>query len=191
MSNSKTCVRLLRISLEDELELFPCWTIFLIAFPVFLHSLTFLISNCLNLLFGIQERSRRLKPFSTNKKWGRLRGFYTWEGPIGSCLVSISPLSLILLNLEGNWEQDKKENKVWDRLIINSAGEFSFMGIQFQTQWSNVSAHRSHESGPLICLLWGGTSGELSYQDGMLSFIAGGQSGDCYGLKWEILSPKD
>ena len=156
---------------------------FLTALPLFLHSFTSLISNCLNLLFGIQERSRRLKPFSTNKKWGRLRGFYTWEGPIGSCLVSISPLSLILLNLEGNWEQDKKENKVWDRLIINSAGEFSFMGIQFQTQWSNVSAHRSHESGPLICLLWGGTSGELSYQDGMLSFIAGGQSGDCYGLK--------
>ena len=63
--------------------LFYCWTI---AFPLLLHSLTSLISNCLSLLFGTQGRPRRLKPFSTNKKW---RGFCTQEGPTGCCLVSI------------------------------------------------------------------------------------------------------
>ena len=38
--------------------------LFLTAPPLLLHSLTPLISNCWNLPFGTQERSRRLKPFS-------------------------------------------------------------------------------------------------------------------------------
>ena len=36
---------------------------FLAAFPLFPHSLTFLIINCLSLFFGTQERPRRLKSF--------------------------------------------------------------------------------------------------------------------------------
>ena len=40
------------------------------AFPLFLHSLTSLISNSLSLLFGTQGRPRRLKPFSANKNRG-------------------------------------------------------------------------------------------------------------------------
>ena len=43
---------------------------FLTAFPLFLHSLTPLISNCLNLPFGTQGRSRRLKPFSYKQEMG-------------------------------------------------------------------------------------------------------------------------
>ena len=35
------------------------------------------------------ERSRRLKPFSTNRKQGTPRGFYTQEGPEGSCSISV------------------------------------------------------------------------------------------------------
>ena len=37
----------------------PCLT----SFPLFLHSLTSLFSSCLNLLFGTQQKPRRLKPF--------------------------------------------------------------------------------------------------------------------------------
>ena len=50
---------------------FPC----LIAFPLFLHFLTSLISSCLSLFFETQGRLRRLKSFSTNKKQGTERGF--------------------------------------------------------------------------------------------------------------------
>ena len=58
---------------------FSCLT----TFPLFLHSLTSLISKCLSLLFGTQEGSRRLKPFSTDKKRGTQRGFSTRERPQG------------------------------------------------------------------------------------------------------------
>ena len=44
---------------------FPCLT----AFPLFLHFLTSLISNCLSLLFGTQERPRRL-PFLYKQERG-------------------------------------------------------------------------------------------------------------------------
>ena len=40
-----------------------CTIVFLIAPPLFLHSLIPLISNCLNLPFGTLGRSRRLKTF--------------------------------------------------------------------------------------------------------------------------------
>ena len=50
---------------------FPCLT----AFPLFLHFLTSLISNCLSLFFETQGRLRRQKSFSTNKKQGTERGF--------------------------------------------------------------------------------------------------------------------
>ena len=62
-------------------NLFHCWTIFLIAFPVFLHSLTFLISNCLDLLFGTQGRSRRLKPFLQTRNEGHRKAFVFWRTP--------------------------------------------------------------------------------------------------------------
>ena len=49
---------------------------FLTAFPLCLYPLSPLISNFLCLLFGIQGRSRRLKPFFyINKKQGTERGF--------------------------------------------------------------------------------------------------------------------
>ena len=61
---------------------------FLTAFPLFLHSLTSLISNCFSLFFGTQGRLRGPKPFSTNKKQGRQRGFCAQEGP--ACFYSVS-----------------------------------------------------------------------------------------------------
>ena len=58
----------------------------LFVFPLFLLSFTSLISNCLNLVFRIQVRPKRLKPFSTNKNGGNWRAFLTWrrEVPQGS-----------------------------------------------------------------------------------------------------------
>lgn len=50
---------------------------FFSAFPLFLHSLTLLISNCLNLPCGTQGRS--WSPFLTHKKWGTQKSFCAWE----------------------------------------------------------------------------------------------------------------
>ena len=74
---------------------FPCLT----AFPVFVHALSSLISNCLSLLFGTQRRLRRLKLFSPNKKHGTWSSFCTREVLAGSCSFLIPlPFSLIVLN---------------------------------------------------------------------------------------------
>ena len=70
-----------------------------------------------SLLFGTQGRSRRLKPFSTNKKLETWRGFCTWEGPSGSCWVSGPPFSLILTSILREQGWDKKGNKVLDREV--------------------------------------------------------------------------
>lgn len=43
---------------------FSCLT----TFPLFLHTLTPLISNCMGLCFATSERSKRLKSFVTHKK---------------------------------------------------------------------------------------------------------------------------
>ena len=63
---------------------------FLTAFPLFLHSLTPLISNSLNLPFGTQGRCRRLKPFSYKQEMGTQKGFCIREDPAGSCSVSFT-----------------------------------------------------------------------------------------------------
>ena len=60
----------------------------LTAFPLFLHSLTYVISNCLYLFFGTHGRPRSLMHFCINKKQGTWRSFCTWEGPAGSFSVS-------------------------------------------------------------------------------------------------------
>ena len=60
-----------------------------------------LMSNCLNLPFGTQGRSRRLKPFSYKQETRDTeKSFCTWGGQV---LLSFNPpFSLIHLNLEGN-----------------------------------------------------------------------------------------
>ena len=84
--NSKIHIRLfyiyIYISLEEELRLFYGWTItsWLLAFPLFLHSLPFLISNWLNLFFGTQWKPRRLIIFFFKRK-GRHRGLLYPGGP--------------------------------------------------------------------------------------------------------------
>ena len=75
--------------------LFYYWAIIIIFLLqllvcLFLHSLSFLLSNCMSLLFEAQARPRRLKPFPTTKKQGMPRGFCSQEGPAGSCPVSAS-----------------------------------------------------------------------------------------------------
>ena len=55
---------LLCISLEEELGLCFITLLLFDAFSLFLHSLTSMINNCLNLHFGNQGRSRKLQPFS-------------------------------------------------------------------------------------------------------------------------------
>ena len=71
---------------QDPALLMRYW--FLTVHPLFLHSLPSLISNCLNLPFGNQGRSRRLNPFSYKLEKGTWKGFCTREGPTGSCSVS-------------------------------------------------------------------------------------------------------
>ena len=58
----------------------PLHYYFLTALPLFLYSLN-LISNCLNLPFGTQGRSRRLKPFSCKREM---------EGPESSFMLTVS-----------------------------------------------------------------------------------------------------
>ena len=120
------------ISLEEELGLCLLNYCFLTAFALFLHSLTSLISNCLNLLFGSQGRPRRLKPFSTNKKWRTQRVLLGFN----------PPFALILLNPEGNRCQTRKGIKFGiERLIINSAEELSFRGTLFQLFFKIISIY--------------------------------------------------
>ena len=70
----------------------PChYFLSLTASPFSLHSLTSLLSNCMSLLFGTQGRTRKLKPFSTNKKLGAQRDFCTQADPAGPCSASIPP----------------------------------------------------------------------------------------------------
>ena len=95
----------------------------------FLHSLTSLISNCLNLPFGTQGRARRLKPFSTNKKHGMWKGFCTWEGPaeftqFQSPAFFDTPQVKVLRGMG----QDKKENKVLGREVNHKLSR----GTEFQ-----------------------------------------------------------
>ena len=44
-----------------------------------------LINNCLNLPFGNERRSRRLKPFSYTQEIANTESICTWRGPTGSC----------------------------------------------------------------------------------------------------------
>ena len=63
-NNSNICARLFCISHEEELRTCIIAMLLFLSLvfpPLFLHSLPSLISNCLNLPFGIQEISRRLR----------------------------------------------------------------------------------------------------------------------------------
>ena len=44
-----------------------------------------LVSNCLNLPFGNERRSRRLKTFSYTQEKANTKSICTWRGPTGSC----------------------------------------------------------------------------------------------------------
>ena len=76
------------------------------ALPFFQHSLTPLNSNCLNLPFGTQGRSRRWKPFSSEQEMGdKERCLYLgWRGKHRILRSFNPPFSLILLHLEG-WQR--------------------------------------------------------------------------------------
>ena len=101
---------------------FSCLTVL----PLFLHSLTSLVSNCLSLLFGTQGRPRRLKPFSTNKEWALIPERATQ----GLVQFQLHLFFDIPLPSEGNTSRTRKGIKFWiERLIMNSAGELSFRGI--------------------------------------------------------------
>ena len=76
---------------------FSCLT----AFPLFLHSLVFIISNCLCLLFGTQGKPGRLKPFSINTEMGNTEGAFVPRRARRNLLCFSTSFSLILLNLEG------------------------------------------------------------------------------------------
>ena len=76
---------------------------FLFTVPAWsLHLLPFLISNCLNLLFGTQGSSWRPEVHSPKIRSVRHRKACVLRSPVGPCSVLILPSSLILLNLEKN-----------------------------------------------------------------------------------------
>ena len=61
----------------------------LTAFPLLMHFLTPLISNCLNLPFGTQEQAvSEAAAFSLQNQTGYTKT-YIWEGPTGSSLVLV------------------------------------------------------------------------------------------------------
>ena len=62
--------------------------VFQTALLLFLHFLTSLISNCLNLPFGSQGRSGRLKPFSCRQEMGDKERFLYLGGLHRACPVS-------------------------------------------------------------------------------------------------------
>ena len=67
------------------------------------HSLTPLITNCLNLPFGTQGRSKRLKPFSYKQEMGDTeRPSYMGDmgGPHRVLLDFKSPFHLVFLDLK-------------------------------------------------------------------------------------------
>ena len=66
---------------------------FLTAFPLFLYSLTSLITSCLNLPFGTQGRSRRLKPFSYKQAMGDTKRPWYLGGPYRVLLGFSLPIS--------------------------------------------------------------------------------------------------
>ena len=66
---------------------------FLVVSPLFLHSLTPLISNSFCLLFGIQEGLRGWSLCPANKKLGTQKSFCAQEDPTGSCLALLLLLS--------------------------------------------------------------------------------------------------
>ena len=89
---------------EATSTLFYCWTI---AFPLFLFSLTSLISNWwLSLLFGAQGRPRRLKPFFYKQE---MEGLLYLGRPYKMLLCFDLPFSLILLNPEVNRMKQERE----------------------------------------------------------------------------------
>ena len=87
-----------------------------------------LVSNYLSLLFGTQGTPRRLKKdllfLQVIKE--HAEGLLYWGGPYRVPL-RFNPISLILLNPEGNRGRTRKGIKFWiERVIINSAWKFSF-----------------------------------------------------------------
>ena len=105
---------------------------FLIVPLLFLHSYPSLIRS--NLPFWTQGRSKKLKPFfSQARNWGTQKGFCTQEGP--QFLLSSNPS--FIFDIPQSWGEqvlDREEITFWiDKLVIKSAEEFSFMGIQFQS----------------------------------------------------------
>ena len=106
---------------------FSYLTAFLVS--VFLPSL---ISNYLCLLFGTLGMPRRLKLFSTNKKWGKWKGFCTQEDPAGSRSVSSSFLWYCSVLRGTRVGQERERSFLIERLIIISSEEFSFRETPFQ-----------------------------------------------------------
>ena len=81
------------LSRNQDLAALP-HSCFLTALPLFLHPLTSLISNCLNLFFGTQGMSRRLKEAYLLQIRNR--------GHKGSCLVSV-PCPIHFFHLAVHW----------------------------------------------------------------------------------------
>ena len=97
---------LLRRNQDPALSLHCCsWLFLLTVPPLFLfREGPSLISNCLNLPFVTQGRSRRWKPFPADKKWGMQEDFGTLE-PTASCSVSLPFREMLLSTGAETWQK--------------------------------------------------------------------------------------
>ena len=71
------------------------------------HSLPYVFSNCLNLPFGTQGRSRRQRLAS--KKQGAGKDFCTWENSTGTCSTSITLLHWYSSTMRGTGVGQERE----------------------------------------------------------------------------------
>ena len=114
-NNSKIHVRVFCMPLGRNLHsCFIVELLFLTPCLFFPHSLTSLINNCLNLLFGTQEKPGRLKPFSTNKQGTNGRTFVPRKSPWGPARFS-PPSSSVNFSVLRGTGQDRDGNRVLDR----------------------------------------------------------------------------
>ena len=99
----------------DLALLFHCC--FLTAFPLFLHSLQALISNCLNLPFGNQRNSEKLKSFSYKPRKGGMERLL-YPGRLHGVVLDFSTIPKIslftMVIIAYSWKSSYESYKIRD-----------------------------------------------------------------------------
>ena len=89
---------------------------FLTAPPLFLYSLPSLVSNCLNLPFGTQGRSRGWNLSPTNKKWGTRKAFVPRRASQYSAQFHVHDINNLIMPM---FKEEEEEGKVSFKVELN------------------------------------------------------------------------